>query len=189
MITEVLLTNENYIRAVTIIDNNLQSKYLLSAIREAQDVGLQQIIGTPMLNKLKTLVENDTINATGNTAYKKLIDEAQLYLCFQTITNLTLCCNVKFSNGGLQQCSDENLNVMSLSDTFLIRDQFQGKADFYAHRLQDYILSHRDELPEISERKCHQMNSELHSAASTSVWLGSKRSPVGGWINKRYRKF
>lgn len=189
MIQEVLLTNENFIRSVTIIDNNLQSKYLLSAIREAQDVGLQQIIGTPMLRKLKSLVENDTINSTSNAAYKALLDESQLYLAYQTITNLCLTTNVKVSNGGLQQTSDENLNVLSVSDTFVIRDQYQGKADFYARRLQDYILNHRSELPEISERKCTQMNAELHSAASTSVWLGGKRSPVGGWINKRYKRF
>lgn len=189
MTQEVLLTNENYIRGITVIDNNVQSKFLLSAIREAQDVGLQQIVGSPMLNKLKYLVYEDLITLEANSAYKNLIDECQLYLAYQAIANLCLTTNVKISNGGLQQTTDENLTTLTVSDTFIIRDHYQGKADFYAKRLQDYILNNRQNLPEISERKCNQMNAELHSAATTSAWLGGKRSPVGGWLNKRYKRF
>lgn len=189
MIQEVLLSNENYIRSVTLIDNNLQSKFLLSALREAQDVGLQQIIGTTMLKKLKNLVWEKKIDYDSNSAYKNLLDECQLYLAYQTISNLCLVTNVKISNGGLQQTTDENLTTLSVADTFIIKEQYQGKADFYAKRLQQYILDNKKDLPEISENKCHDIHAELHSAATTSVWLGGKRSPVSGWVNNRYRKY
>ena len=59
---QILLTNEDYVRGITLIDNNVQSKFLLSAIREAQEVGLQEIIGTSMMKKLKSLVDDGSIN-------------------------------------------------------------------------------------------------------------------------------
>ena len=74
---QILLTNEDFVRSITLIDNNVQSKFLLSAIREAQEVGLQEIIGTSMMNKLKSLVDDGSINEENNIYYKSLLDEAQ----------------------------------------------------------------------------------------------------------------
>ena len=79
---QILLTNEDFVRSITLIDNNVQSKFLLSAIREAQEVGLQEIIGTSMMNKLKSLVDDGSINEENNIYYKSLLDEAQLYIAY-----------------------------------------------------------------------------------------------------------
>ena len=172
---KVLFTNENYIRSVTVIDTNVESKFLLSAMREAQDVHLQQIIGRSMSDKIANLILNDGINSEQNLAYKNLLDECQLFLAYQSVAILCLMTNVKISNGGIQQTSDENLSTLDVNDTFTIQTHFQNRADFYAKRLQEYILENRASLPEISERKCYQINSQLHSAASTDLWLGGAR--------------
>ena len=178
MIGEVLLTNENYVRSVTNIDNNMQSKFLLSAMRESQEVGLQEIIGTRMLKKLKVLISTNTVNLPANSAYKGLLDECQMYLAYKTIVQLCLISSVKISNGGLQQTSDENLTVLSVDDVWNVRDQYQAKADFFASRLQAYILENKKQRPEISQAKCNEIQAELHSAASTSLWLGGARGKI-----------
>lgn len=183
MIREIFLTNENYIRSLTNIDNNVQSKYLLSAIREAQEVGLQQILGSAMLRKLKQLILSGLIDNDENIVYKALVDECQLYLAYQSVVNLCLTTSVKISNGGLQQTSDENLTVLNINDTFTVQDNYQKKADFFAKRLQQYILSNIEDLPEIGNCKCNEIKAELHSAASTNLWLGGLRG------KGRYNKF
>lgn len=172
---EILLTNEDYVRGVTLIDNNLQSKFILSAIREAQEVGLQEIFGGVLFKKLKIMVADGSIQESGNTAYKSLIEESQLYLAYKTVANLCLITNVKISNGGLQQTSDENLTVLNVDDTFTIQKHFEDKADFFAKRLQQFILANIKDYPEISESKCNEMKANLYSAASTSVFLGGAR--------------
>lgn len=172
---QILLTNEDYVRGISLIDNNVQSKFLLSAIREAQEVGLQEIIGTAMLKKLKSLVENGTITGGENVHYKSLLDEAQLYLAYKSVANLCLITNVKISNGGLQQTSDENLQVLNLSDTFTFQKHLEDKADFFAKRLQGYILNNIKDLPEIDDSRCNEMRATLGSAASTSLFLGGAR--------------
>ena len=172
---EILLTNEDYIRGVTLIDNNLQSKFILSSLREAQEVGLQEIIGTSMLKKLKDMIVDGSIADSGNTSYKELVDECQLYLAYKTVANLCLATNVKISNGGLQQTSDENLTVLDVNDTFTIQNHYEDKADFFARRLQKYIIGRIGDYPEISESKCNEMRANLYSAASTSIFLGGAR--------------
>lgn len=178
MVSEILLTNENYVRGVTNIDNNVHSKYLLSSIRESQEIELQEIIGTQMLKKLKQLIYNRTIDEPENLPYKSLLDECQLFLAYQTIVKLCLITSVKISNGGLQQTSDENLTVLNVSDTFTLQDHYQKKADYFGRRLQAYILDNKDDLPEISEKTCNGIRATLHSAASTNVFLGGKRNPA-----------
>lgn len=172
---EILLSNEDYVRGVTLIDNNIQSKYLLSSIREAQEVSLQEIVGSIMLKKLKNLVADGSIQDSGNTAYKSLIQESQLFLAYQTVANLCLVCSVKISNGGLQVTSDENLTALDIEDTFTVQTHYQNKADFFAKRLQKFILQNIKNYPEISESRCNEMRANLYSAANTNVFLGGKR--------------
>lgn len=172
---EVMLVSENYVRNLTNIDNNTQSKFLLSAIRESQEVYYQQVIGTRLLRKLKDLVDNDLIEEPENVAYKNLIDNSQLFLAYQAVVSLCLISSVKISNGGLEQTSDENLSPLNIDDTLKLQNIYQKKADFFRKRLMAYVIEHKSELPEIGGNKCADMYAELHSAASTNLWLGGKR--------------
>lgn len=175
MVKEIFLTNEQMIRGMSLIDNNVESKYILSALREAQDVGLQEIMGKTLLDKCKSLVESG-ITEPENVAYKELVDECQLYLVYKTVANLCLITNVKISNGGLQQTGDENLTTLNLDDTFTYEQHLNDKANFYMRRLQEYLWENRDDLPELTVRKCNQLNCNLNSSADVGVWLGGARS-------------
>lgn len=178
MIREIFLTNENYVRELTNIDNNTQSKFLLAAIREAQEIGLQSIIGTTMLKHLKDLIGSGLINDETNQKYKNLVDECQLYLAYQAISNLCLVTNVKISNGGLQQTSDENLTVLDINDGFTVETHYQNKADFFARRLQQFILNNLKDYPEIDACTCNQMHANLGYAATTNLFLGGYRGRI-----------
>lgn len=178
MIQEIFLTNENYVRNLMNIDNNVQSKFLLAAIREAQEMGLQSIIGTAMLDQLKDLIGSGLINDDSNRKYKLLVDTCQLYLAYQATANLCLITNVKISNGGLQQTSDENLTVLDVNDGFTVETHYQNKADFFARRLQKFILAHIKDYPEIDACICSQMHANLGYAATTNLFLGGYRGRI-----------
>ena len=105
-----------------------------------------------------------------------MLDEAQLYIAYKAVANLCLITNVKISNGGLQQTSDENLTVLNLNDTFTFQKHLEDKADFFAKSLQGYILNNIKNLPEIDDCKRNEISATLRSAASTSLFLGGARS-------------
>ena len=58
---------------------------------------------------------------------------------------------------------------------YIFQKHLQDKADFFAKRLQGYILNNIKNLPEIDDNKCNEINATLHSAASTSLFLGGAR--------------
>jgi hypothetical protein len=52
----VLLISEDYIKSESNLDNNVSGKYLQSTIKLAQDIELQSLIGTKLLEKIQKLV-------------------------------------------------------------------------------------------------------------------------------------
>lgn len=52
----VMLISEDYIKSNSSLDNNVSGKYLQSAIFSAQDIELQSLIGTKLLEKIQKLV-------------------------------------------------------------------------------------------------------------------------------------
>ena len=171
----VFLISEDFIKSATNISDNVQGKFLQTAMRETQQIDLQSVIGTAMLDKLCDLVSGKTINNPENVAYKELLDNCQYYMAYSVITKLIIISAVKIDNIGPNITSDEKIENLSLSDTFTIQDYYQNKADWYCQRLQEYILANRQSLPEISEYKCHQIKANLYSAASGGLWLGGAR--------------
>lgn len=172
---EILLSSETFIKSVTNISDNISGKYILSSLREAQEVSLKSIIGTPMLEKLKSLVENGAIDAAENQMYKYLVNKCQYYLAYMTIVELIFKVSYKIGNAGLVKASDENMQIASYAEMVSQKEYYQGKADFHCIELQNYILDNRSAYPEVDDCSCRKIHSNLHSAASCGIFLGGVR--------------
>ena len=172
---EILLSSETFIKSVTNISDNVSNKYLLSSLREAQEVGLKGIIGIPMLEKLKELVENKTIDSAENQMYKYLVNKCQYYLAYMTIVEMIFKVSYKIGNAGLVKATDDNMQLASFDEMVAQKEYYQGKADFHCMELQNYILDNRSSFPEIDECSCRKIHSNLYSAASCGIFLGGAR--------------
>lgn len=172
---EVLLSSENAVKATTSISDNVSSKYILSALREAQEVSLKGIIGVTLLEKLKALVETKKVDDAANARYKDLIGRCQYYLAYMTIVELINRVSYKIGNAGLVKASDENMQVASLEEIISQKEFYQGKADYFRLELQQYILDYMKDYPEIDDCICRRLHSNLHSAASCGIFLGGRR--------------
>ena len=183
---EVLLTNENFVKEVSSISDNLAGKYVRPSIREAQEVGLRGILGDTLLDKLKALVGTGEIQDEGNAAYRTLLDRAQYYLAYSAIVEIAGKVTYKIANAGVIKTGDENVQVADQPDMAKVQAGYQAKADSAAISLQNYILENRGLYPELTENDCNRIHSNLYSAASCGVFLGGprgKRLPGG-----HYRK-
>jgi hypothetical protein len=74
---EVLLSSEAFIKSVSSVSDNLSRKYILPSLREAQEVGLKGIVGSSLLEKLKSLVKDGLIEQNAYATYKALLDKCQ----------------------------------------------------------------------------------------------------------------
>lgn len=191
MATEILLTNERFVKSVTNISDNIAGKYLLPAIREAQEMKLKYILGQDLLSKLKNLAFYNEMRGSfcddfdasfahvigANEHYRELIDQCQYYLAYVTVSELAYKVSYKVANFGISKGADENNQVASLDEIAKMKDYYQSKADACAIELQNFLLENRTKFPELSEGTFTRIRSNLYSAASNGIFLGGAR----GW--------
>lgn len=177
--TKTLLVSEKYIKQHSNLDDNVWGDYLLPAIREAQNIGLQSILGNCLYNALIDKVENKTITDIENVAYKTLLDDyIQDYLMYQTITDLVPIIGVKLANLGTAVSNDVHIENLSEDERSRLKTYYQYRADFYCKRMQEFLLENKDAFAELDECQCSKLKANLNSAASVGLWLGGYRSKI-----------
>ena len=189
-VKEVLLTSEDTVKELTAISDNVESKYLLPAIREAQDVYLREIIGDQLMAKLQWCVDNNAFRGAfapadfnddfeteggGNPQYKKLLGKIQYYLAYKTVAELIPKVSYKVVNMGLVKTSDDNVQNATYNEIVLQRDYYVSRADYYCLMLQNFLLENKSDYPELSQQKANEIHATLKSAASCGIWLGGPR--------------
>ena len=172
---EILLSSEAFVKRVTSASDNLSGKYILPSLREAQEIGLRGILGDDLLAKLKALVKSETLESESGGVYKTLVDHCQYYLAYMTIVEATNKVSYKVGNFGVTKTQDENLQVASQDEIAKMQYYYQSKADACCLDLQNFLLEHRKDYPELTECACHKIESNLHSAASCGIFLGGSR--------------
>ena len=172
---EILLSSESNIKSVTSISDNVSGKYILTSLREAQEVGLKSILGDALLQKLKEMVKQNEVDKEENAVYKNLLDICQYYLAYMTIVELAFKVSYKIGNAGVVKTTDENLQVATFEEIVAQKEFYQGKADFHCMEIQNYILDNRSDFPEVDDNSCRKIRATLHSAATCGFFLGGAR--------------
>lgn len=169
---KILLVSEDFVKTNSALNDNLWGKFLLPAIREAQDINLQIYLGECLYKTILGMVADDSIAASANESYKALLDDyVQPYLLYQVQANIIPTINVKLGNIGSVVSNDEHIATLSQGNIDLVQRDFQLKADFYAQRMLNFILNHSNEF-NLDECACKELNAHLDSSASTTIWLG-----------------
>ena len=138
--TTIFLISEDYIKTNSGLNDNVWGSYLAPAIREAQDIKLQQILGTNLYQSLLNKVSDGTIKNSDLKPYKTLLDDyVQIYLTYQTISDLVPIIGVKLTNLGVMVSNDEHLTNLSQSERELVQTYYAQRAEFYGKRLQEYL--------------------------------------------------
>lgn len=177
--TNVLLISEDKIKESSNLNDNFFGKNLRNPIREAQDIGLQSVLGQCLYEHILDLVRTGEIQDSGNTAYKDmLVNYVQDYLLYLVLSNLILTANVKLANMGSVLTNDEHLVNLSQSESELLRKNYEDKANFYRRRLQNFLCANYDAFPELKECECgccYTIKPDLKSSESSGIWLGGIR--------------
>lgn len=170
--TNILLISEDYIKTNSGLNENVWGSYLTPAIREAQDMRLQSVIGTNLYKSILNQIDTDTLQPQ----YKTLLDDyIQVFLMYQTISDLVPIIGVKLTNLGVVISNDEHLTNLTQGDRELVQNYYVERADFYCRRLQEYLLVNKAKYPELKDCDCDSMRANLYSSASTGLWLGGLR--------------
>lgn len=190
--TQVLLTSCDAVKARTAVSDNLSAKLLRPSIYEAQEIGLRSILGDTLLDKCKSVIADnltggafnfdfsEDFNIYGAEVYVRLIKECQDFLVYSACVELLNKVSYKVANAGLIRQADQQLVIPSREEINAQIQVYQSKADFFALRLQDFLLNNYADYPELTTGDCHRIKAHLHDAHSCGIFLGGKRGRKRG---------
>lgn len=169
---KVLLTNEKFIKDNSNLSDNLYGKFLLPAMREAQEIGLQQIVGQNLYVALCDKVSGNTLTGV----YKTLMDDyVQWYLLYKVMSDIVDIIDVKMSNIGTVRNKDEYVENISDGERVRLKAHYQDRCNFYTSRMQSYLIVNYNSFPELGADTYNKIKAELKSSETCGIWLKGAR--------------
>lgn len=162
-ISETVLKNNSPISL------NVEPSLLNIAITDAQDMRIQNALGTNLYEKIKTLISTGDISTATYTTYKTLLDD---YIVPATIYGaLNECLNYvryKVMNKGVMSQNSDNSTPLELEEVKYFQQNILNKAEFKEQRLIDYLIENSTLFPEYTAAT----NYDDISPASNSYFSG-----------------
>ena len=145
--TTTLLISETKLRQFTDMNNNVDTELLRNAVREAQDIEIQRIIGTLLYDSFMTQVDNGVFtNSNYETLLNDYIQPSLLYWAYYYAIE-TIYIRSR-NNGVLIPTGGEN-SIQAERDIYeMKRQSIKNKAQFYSEKLTNYIITYTNLFPE-----------------------------------------
>lgn len=176
MNNNILLINEDYIKNNTNIDDNLSGGYLLPAIKIAQNMEVEQVLGTSLLYSIQSKILDNSIENVENEKYKELLDVyLQDFLAYASIKHIIMNVSTKIANAGAMKTDDEKMYGADNNEKNELINYYSNIADYYKYRTQLYLVQNFKQFPELTDIQIKNISSNLYSAAGCNVWLGGSR--------------
>ena len=145
MANTALLVSEQRLKQWTNLDNNVRVEEITPFIIQAQDIYIQDQLGTKFYNRIKQGVINNDLNADENTFLKDYIGPTLMqYALYLMMPGL----KYKLSDKGVLSGSSEETTQTSLDELKYLRQSVIDTAEFYADRLREYLIDNPGLFPE-----------------------------------------
>lgn len=147
----VLFITRNDIIKNTPLQGAIDADKLLPFVRTAQDKYLMDLLGTVLFDFLQTKIAANTFS-TLSAYYQDLMDDhikntLMWYSCVEYIPFSSISFK---SEGAVKHISDQSV-APGKNEIDYLKQQAQQNADYYATRLQNYLISFSNEIPQYLE--------------------------------------
>ena len=169
----VLLISEQKLKTQAPIDPNVDSDELRYGIQQAQNIYIQETLGTNFYNEILNQVEDGSISLSANTYNKELLDNfiqpaLVAYSYYIILDNMF----VKLVNVGLQQFRSEQSNPVGIKEFQYLKDQARDRAQFLDNLMRRHLVFENWKYPRYTQVTNNgQLIPEFGSPFRTSVIL------------------
>ena len=144
MATIAYFLTPTQIKATAYIDENTDDKYLINAIRIAQDLYILPILGSGIYDEIKTQINAGTVTALNDTLLKDYIQHS---LTFFTLYEAIEPLSMKFTNKSILKKTSENSQPISFEEMNQLKEKFKNIAEYYANRIVKYLIENEASYP------------------------------------------
>lgn len=139
MATPLFISRNDLVKN-TIIDGSVDSDKLLPFIKIAQQMHIQNYLGTELYNKISALITAGTLTNADNPDYFLLVNEyVQPMLIMFAMVDYMPFSNYAVKQGGTYRHRSENAELPSKSEIDFLVQKYRDFADFYTRRFIDYM--------------------------------------------------
>lgn len=173
MIYNVLLISEQKLKDNTSINENVDSSELRFCIQQAQQIFIQESLGTNLYEYILSIVENGDINTAGKIKYKELLNNfiqptLISYAYYLALDNFF----VKFVNVGLQQFRSEQSSQIGIREFTYLKNNSRDQAQFNDNLLRRHLVFNNQDYPEYTLTTNNgQLIPEFGGAFKSSITL------------------
>jgi hypothetical protein len=145
----VLLISQTKLKAFTTINQNTDEALLTSCVFIAQELGLQNLLGTKGYDYYTNLVKSVQLSgATMSSADQTMLNEyISPYLQHRAYFEAMPEIWARKSNKGIQVGSSEQSNAIDIKGMSYLRDIELSRYNFYAQRMMDRIQAFPNDYP------------------------------------------
>lgn len=122
----------------SIIDGALDTDKLVQFVEVAQDVHIQNFLGTKLYEKIQTLITADTLDDAVNSEYKTLLNTyiKPMLIWYSQYSYIPFAA-FQISNGGVFKHSSESSENVTKEELDSLTAKAKDFADFYTNRFID----------------------------------------------------
>jgi len=148
MAKAIFITNKDLVRN-TIVDGNVDINKFIQFISLAQDIHIQNYLGSDLYNKISDLIIAGTLNSTDNPDYTILVDEyiKPMLIHFAMVDYIPFA-SYQIANGGVFKHSSENSETATKEEVDYLIDRHRSFAEFYTRRFIDFMVYNQNKYPE-----------------------------------------
>jgi len=161
---KVLLIGRKELVRYTPLSGNIDTDKIIQYIEIAQDIHIQQLLGTDLLEKLQADIAGAGLDAN----YQKVVDLVKPILAQYAFVEYLPFAMYSVSNKGIFKHTAEQSEGINRDDMVSMKEAARDTAQFYAKRLVDYLCAKSELYPEYTSNTEEDINP-------------SRRRPFGGW--------
>jgi hypothetical protein len=146
MAATVLFINKQDLVENTIIDGNVQADKLMHFIKIAQEIHIQNYLGTDLYQKIQSLINTETLDGT---VYKNLlVDYIQPMLIHFAMVDYLPFAAYQIKQGGISKHVSENAETVSKTEVDYLVEKERSLAEYYTRRFIQYMDFNQNSFPE-----------------------------------------
>ena len=163
---KALLVTPGDIKKLSILDGNLDNDKFRQYIGIAQDIHIQNYLGTDLLEKLQSLLPTD-IDLLVNLNYKILLTRfVKPMVVHWALVEMLPFMAYTISNGGVFKHSAENSTSVDKNEIDFLVEKERNIAENYTKRFIDYMNYNNDLFPEYTSNTNNDISPDTKTGFS-----------------------
>lgn len=165
-----LLVSTEDVKKFSVLNGNLDVDDFIQYIKIAQDITIQNYLGTDLYNKFQELIISGDINLIGNLKYKNLLKDyiKPMLIHFAMVQYLPFAAYT-IANKGVFKHTSENATSVEKNEIDYLVEKERDIAQHYTQRFIDYMSFKSSDFPE-------------YNSNSNGDMYPDTRNNFGGWV-------